>query len=74
MPIVLKYIAFVALKMRGVKLDLIDNPDMHKFLEMGIRGGVSMITHRHTKSDEHNKLMYWDANNLYGWAMSHKKK
>ena len=59
-----------ALKMSKVELHLIDNPDMHKFIEKGIRGGVSMITHRHAEADDDHALCYLDANNLYGWAMS----
>ena len=59
-----------ALKMSKVQLDLIDNPDMHKFIEKGIRGGVSMICHRHAEADDEHALCYLDANNLYGWAMS----
>lgn len=35
-----------ALKMTQVKLDLFVDPDMHLFIEKGIRGGVSMISHR----------------------------
>ena len=51
-------------------------------VEEGIRGGISSIMHRHGKTN--NKymgkdfnpkelikyLIYLDANNLYGWAMS----
>ena len=58
-----------ALKMSKVELELIDNPDMHKFIEKGIRGGVSMISHRHAEVDDEHCLSYLDANNLYGWAM-----
>ena len=70
-----------ALKMTGVTLELLTDIDQHLFIEAGIRGGVSTITHRYAKSNipgmgeydeskptEH--LIYWDANNLYGWAMS----
>ena len=67
--------------MTGVELKLLTDIDQHLFVENGIREGVSVISHRYakanlpqlpeydaTKSNEH--LIYWDANNLYGWAMS----
>ena len=70
-----------ALKMTGITLDLLTDIDMHLFIEAGIRGGVAVISHRHgqanlpdlpnydsSKPKQH--LVYWDANNLYGWAMS----
>ena len=70
-----------ALKMTGVYLELLTDIDQHLFIEAGIRGGVSTICHRYAKANvpgldgydeskptEH--LIYWDANNLYGWAMS----
>ena len=44
---------------------------MHLFIDKEMRGGISYITKRHSKVDEDNKfIMYWDANNLYGWAMN----
>ncbi|GBL79964.1 hypothetical protein AVEN_28998-1 [Araneus ventricosus] len=66
-----------ALKMTDVKLDLFTDIDMHLFIEKGIRGGVSMISHRHSEANhpqcpnydasEANKyITYLDANNLYG--------
>ena len=57
------------LKMTGIQLEMINNIDVHLFLEKGMRGGVSYISKRHSKSDENTDIMYWDANNLYGWAM-----
>ena len=42
-----------------------------------MRGGISMVSKRHAKANnphtaDYNldKDMYYDANNLYGWAMS----
>ena len=70
-----------ALKMSDVQLDLFTDIDMHVFIERGIRGGVATITHRYPKannqyldsydpSKEKEFIIYLDANNLYGWAMS----
>ena len=58
------------LKMAGVKLEKIDDIDVHLFLEKGMRGGVSYISKRYSKSDEDTDIMYWDVNNLYGTVMS----
>ena len=69
------------LKKTKVELQLLHDVDMLLMVEKGIRGGVSMITTRHSKAN--NKYMkeydsespskfifYTDANNLYGGAMS----
>ena len=57
------------LKMTGIKFEKVSNIDVYLFLEKGMRGGVSYISKRYSKSDENTDIMYWDANNLYGWAM-----
>ena len=57
------------LKFTGTQLEKIHDIDMHLFLEKGMRGGVSYISKRYSRADENNTIMYWDANNLYGWAM-----
>ena len=57
------------LTMTGTQLEKINNIDVYLFLEKGMRGGVSYISKRYSKSDDHTQVMYWDANNLYGWAM-----
>ena len=53
----------------GTQLEKIHDIDMHLFLEKGMRGGVSYISKRYSRADENNTIMYWDANNLYGWTM-----
>ena len=69
------------LRHTGIELELLTDPDMYLMIEAGIRGGVSMITKKHSKANnpyikesyDIDKpvvyLMYLDANNLYGWAM-----
>jgi len=69
------------LKMIGVKLELISDIDQFLFIEKGIRGGISYISNRYAKANNRflnnynplkllNFIIYLDANNLYGWAMS----
>ena len=59
-----------ALKFSGVKLDLIVDIDMYQLVERGLRGGISMISHRYAESSATRFLFYLDANSLYAWAMS----
>ena len=58
------------LKVTGIKLEKINNIDVPLILEKGMRGGVSYISERYSKSDEDTDIMYWDMNNLYGTVMS----
>ena len=60
------------LKMTGITLELLteEQKDIYLLMEAGIRGGVSTAVHRHAESDENSSIVYLDANNLYGWAMS----
>ncbi len=69
------------LKFTGIELDLISDQDMYLMIEKGIRGGVSSIMKRYSKANHKylgdydpekpsQHILYLDANNLYGWAMS----
>ena len=69
------------LKKTGVELDLLTDYDLHLFIERGMRGGISMVSKRHAKANNplvdgydpekpSSHVLYLDANNLYGWAMS----
>ena len=58
------------LLMTGIQLENINNIDVHLFLEKGMRGAVSYISRRYSKSDENTEIMYWNMSNLYGTLMS----
>ena len=69
------------LKMTNIKLELMNDIDMFQFIEKGLRGGTAYIANRFGEANNkymktYNKklptkyIMYLDANNLYGWAMS----
>ena len=58
------------LKMADIKLEKIHDINVHLFLEKGMRGGVSYISKRYSKSSDDISIMYWDMNNLYGTVMS----
>ena len=59
------------LKLTNIKLDFIKDNELLLLLENNIRGGISSVMgDRHVQSDENKQILYIDANNLYGWAMS----
>ena len=55
------------LKYTNIKLQTLQDKDMILLLENNIRGGISSVMGgRYVKSDENKKILYIDANNLYG--------
>ena len=69
------------LKMTKVELEKISDPDIHLFIEKGMRGGISYINKIYSKANneycrDYDKtkpkiyINYLDMNNLYGGAMS----
>ena len=70
------------LKMTQCNLQLLDDPEMFRMIDNNLRGGICMITKRYARANNPrlrafydpskptSHIMYWDANNLYGWAMS----
>ena len=71
------------LKYTNITLDLITDEEQFLFVEAGIRGGISMISHRYARANHPDladigyydpkrptcQLFYIDANNLYGYSM-----
>ena len=54
-----------------IKLQTLQDEDMILLLENNIPGGISSVMgDRYVKSDDNKKILYIDANNLYGLAMS----
>jgi hypothetical protein len=72
------------LHLTGCKLDLLSDDAMFNMIHQNLRGGVAMISKRRgTANNKYMKqhfdpkkpskyLLYVDANNLYGWAMSQR--
>jgi hypothetical protein len=68
-------------KKTKAKVELLTDSNMLLFFESSIKGGIFMIYNRYGKVNNiymkkcnNNKpqkyIAYWDANNLYGWAIS----
>lgn len=53
-----KFVYNIILKMMGVKLNLISDIDIYKFIEKRIRGGVRYIEPRHNKANNKYMILY----------------
>ena len=69
------------LKMTNIELVLLCDPEQFHFVENCIRGGMSVVSHKHATANnkfvpDNNSdnptswILFVDANNLYGHAMS----
>lgn len=69
------------LKITNVNIQLLTDHTMLNFLQSNIRGGISQCSHRFAQANNEyiptydtskpkDYLCYWDACNLYGWAIS----
>ena len=59
------------LEYTGINLQTLQDKDMILLLENDIRGGISSVMgDRYVQSDKNKKILYVDANNLYGHSMS----
>ena len=68
-------------KTTNIELEKISDPDIHLFIEKGMRGGISYASKRYSKANNKyypnydkekpmKNIIYLDMNNLYGGAMS----
>ena len=61
-----------AIKQLPEPVELIQDPELYRLFEAGIRGGMTFINKHHVEADESTQMSYLDVNNLYGWALSQK--
>ena len=65
------YTWLCGLKYTGTNLQTLQDKDMILTLESNIRGAISSVMgDRYIKSDKNKKVLYLDANYLYGHSMS----
>ena len=69
-------------KMQNLKLELISDPEMYRMIQPNIRGHICHTSGRYARANNkymgalyrpdepESFIMYIDATNLYGWAMS----
>ena len=50
-------------------LEILSDPDMVGYWAKHLRGGWSYIVLHQAEWEPGSIIIYWDANNLYGWSM-----
>ena len=53
-----------------IRIENMTDLEMMFMTQKGVRGGMTMVMNPRLTTSETRKGFYWDANNLYGWAMS----
>ena len=59
-------------KLTGCHIDLLTDVEMYQFFERGIRGGMTFVNKHIVEKNDDTEILYVDANNLYGSALSQK--
>ena len=57
--------------MTRAKLELLHDPTQYKMIQGSIRGGLAFVANRYEEASDDQVICNFDANNMYGFAMSY---